>query len=104
MPVKVKAPAVERLNGTQLARELRAAGYSGVSVVQVNGDIEVDGLTANGAGIDERSRSKVEAVVAAHNYVPVEEQVAQLRADLTEALARLATLEQRAVLKPVVGK
>lgn len=102
--VRVKMPPVDRFNGDKLTRELHAAGYSGCDVVQINGEVQISGLTPGGANIDERSRAKVEAIVNAHEYISMDEQVIQLRADLAAALARLAALEQRAVLKPVVGR
>lgn len=101
--IRVPAPALEHFSGEQLAGELRSAGYRQVTVNQHGTEVAVGGVTAAGFDIDERSRSRVEQVVRAHFYVPLQQRVADLQTELSAARTRIAYLEQHAVLKPTTG-
>lgn len=88
MSVEIPIPDVDHFSGSQLEREVEAAGYLEVRVVQVGTGVEISGKTVVGDDIDEDSRSEVEGLVAAHHYLTPEEvaaELATLRADV-EAL------------------
>ena len=98
----VPMPPVTTVNGDQLSRELHAAGYRDVEVIQRGADeLLIGGHTAaNGHPLDEQARSQVESVVAAHEYVPVEQRIADLQASVADLSAQVAWLLANAVIKP----
>lgn len=58
------------LRGEQLREELERAGYQGVRVTELRNDLGaavlVEGFTATGNPVDDRSRPKIEGLLRAH--------------------------------------
>lgn len=97
--LKFPLPPIDRFSGDQLRGELERAGYRNVIVGQHGHDeLWIEGST-NGHPLDERSRPKVEAIVAAHEYRPLEAQVAALQEQVAALTAWKAEVEKHPALK-----